>query len=163
MTNEKFNGLLVVPKLKSTNSEFELLYTKAKELFGELTSEIMAAADGRLTFTIIFDSPDLSDEHTLKIEELKNINSEYDFHYIFINIDGDFNGGEVINGGLHFHKQGEEWFQYQYYSSTRYNAGVETSELFKMQVEEIINKGDNPKNIVLLYEEMLENTVIKIQ
>jgi hypothetical protein len=142
MTKEKFNGLVVIPRLDGTKKEFKLLNMKAKELFGDLVSDIFCTQNGAKSFTIIFESPDISDVQQCKIQELKNINLDNDFYYITVNADLDYEKSEMFDGGLHYVKQDEGWFEV-------FSEKVTHSNLLDMQVAELNKRGYDINNLII--------------
>ena len=149
MVNNEYDGLIFAPKVRSSKSDFDLLHTKVKELFGELTSEIMIDHLGSFTFTVIFDSPNLKNDQLVIAQELVKKDSNNEFHYIFFNEDKELSETNLVQGAVHFQKQGKQWFMCEYEDGDVSRTDAESSTMLKMYIAEINNRGYNIKNLLI--------------
>jgi hypothetical protein len=150
MKNAKFDGVLVYPYRKN----FEEIYTKAKELFGELTSErIMGEYEHTKLFTILFDSTEINNENNLKLEELEELllsdGENYGCHYIFLNRDEEeILKGEKALGVIYCIKEDESWFKYEKVGEIE-KCNIDSSLFHTNLSKAIKNSGYELENIIL--------------
>jgi hypothetical protein len=150
MKKTEFNGVLVYPHYKN----FEEVYAKAKELFGELRSErIVGEYEHTKLFTILFDSTEINNENTVKLEKLEELLSYdgemYGSHYIFLNRDEEeIIKGEKALGVIYLIKEDESWFKYEMISKFE-KCNIDSSLIHTNLCKAIKDRGYELKNIVL--------------
>jgi hypothetical protein len=160
MKQEKFTGLFI------QQTKYDTIYAKAKELFGELTSDKIIITNNEIIFIVSFGTSELDEECKLKLEEFENYvetlpydeNNSLIMGYLFHNLDEEKikNNWKEAEVPLFFIQKEEQWVKFEKFGTKEVYESLDDSIVFKQFYKEFISKTDGLKNIGIKLDKTID-------